>query len=404
MSELPFEVTKVFYMLAAVWDKYFTIIKQGGTSSSKTYTIMQWLALKAIEKRRSILVVGQDIPNMKVGALRDLENIMSNPKLSLYLVKGQGGSLYNKSSLTFKFKNGSIIEFKSYGDGQDAKSGKRDITFFNEVNGISKDVYDEISDRTYEKVIMDYNPTARFWVHDELLSDEDTIRLISNFTHNRFCPAQTIKKLLRYRRTNKYRWRVYGLGLTGVVEGIVFPNVNWIKESEWPGDHNLDRFGFGLDYGFAVDPMAMGKAGLYRGEIFAKGLIYKTGLRLPTLVKYMDRLGVDDHLVSMDDSQAKEQSEILKEDHYFNIKSANRRGGSIQAGINLLQDYPLNIVYNKAWQIEQTNYCFRKKLGVTEARPIDKWNHYWDQLRYWGLEQLVDTEIYEEYIEEAAVL
>jgi phage terminase large subunit len=51
------------------------IVNQGGTSSGKTYAILQVLFSKAIADTCTITVVGQDIPNLKVGALRDAIDI-----------------------------------------------------------------------------------------------------------------------------------------------------------------------------------------------------------------------------------------------------------------------------------------------------------------------------------------
>ena len=59
-----------------------TIVNQGGTSSGKTYSIMQVLfTLGMSESRQVITVVGQDIPNLKVGSYRDAKTILDNSPL-----------------------------------------------------------------------------------------------------------------------------------------------------------------------------------------------------------------------------------------------------------------------------------------------------------------------------------
>ena len=51
-------------------------VNQGGTSSGKTYCIMQVLFdLACSEPNQIITVVGQDLPNLKAGALRDARMI-----------------------------------------------------------------------------------------------------------------------------------------------------------------------------------------------------------------------------------------------------------------------------------------------------------------------------------------
>ena len=112
------------------------VVNQGGTSSGKTYSILQVLCLKAIaEPDQVISVVGQDVPNLKSGALRDMQTIVaSSPDIQSW-IKG-----YNASDRIYSFQNGSLIEFKSYQDSQDAKSGKRDYFFLNEANGINFEI------------------------------------------------------------------------------------------------------------------------------------------------------------------------------------------------------------------------------------------------------------------------
>ena len=54
-------------------------INQGGTSSGKTYSILQVLFTIAIEDAGSVTtVVGQDIPNLKKGASRDANHIVAS--------------------------------------------------------------------------------------------------------------------------------------------------------------------------------------------------------------------------------------------------------------------------------------------------------------------------------------
>ena len=53
------------------------LVNQGGTSSGKTYTIIQRLIVLSFEHPMAIITVcGQDLPNLKVGAMRDLDTIL----------------------------------------------------------------------------------------------------------------------------------------------------------------------------------------------------------------------------------------------------------------------------------------------------------------------------------------
>ena len=122
------------------------VVNQGGTSSGKTYAIMQVLFQLAFDPRNRgcvITVVGQDIPNLKVGAYRDAKTIIGN-----YGIMSKYFPTINEGERIIKSYNGSIIEFKSYADAQDAKSGKRDYLFVNEANGIPYDIFWQLAIRT----------------------------------------------------------------------------------------------------------------------------------------------------------------------------------------------------------------------------------------------------------------
>ena len=166
------------------------LVNQGGTSSGKTYTIMQRLIVLSFEHPMAIITVcGQDLPNLKVGAMRDLDTILHTRAELLDWFKN------NKSDSSYRGKNGSIIEFKSYQDAQDAKNGKRDYLFVNEANGVPYDVFWQLQIRTRKQVIIDYNPTARFWVHDKIIGREDCKLIISDHRNNRFLTEDEHQKI-----------------------------------------------------------------------------------------------------------------------------------------------------------------------------------------------------------------
>lgn len=213
MQDAPFfdSLTDVFWWNFNATER--TVINQGGTSSSKTYSILQVLAIKATSEKNIITVVGQDLPNLKKGAMRDFERIVkSSTILNGYIQQ------HNRSENVYLFKNGSIIEFTSYKDEQDARSGKRQYLFLNECNGIGYDVYEALQVRTDKQIYLDYNATAPFWVHEKVIGKPDTIRFISNYTNNQFISEAVKEQIRSYKHSSPYRWRVFGLGLTGVTD------------------------------------------------------------------------------------------------------------------------------------------------------------------------------------------
>lgn len=219
-----------------------TIVNQGGTSSGKTYSIMQVLfTLGMMESRQVITVVGQDIPNLKVGSYRDAKTILeSSPILQSWY------PIINEGERIIKCVNGTIIEFKSYADAQDAKSGKRDYLFVNEANGITYDVYWQLSIRTRKKIFIDYNPSARFWVHDEIIGRDDVRLIISDHRKNYFLTDDEHARIEGIR--DEELWKVYARGLTGKVAGLVL--TDWDIVDSLPPADEWKMSACGLDFGF----------------------------------------------------------------------------------------------------------------------------------------------------------
>ena len=86
------------------------VVNQGGTSSGKTYAIAQLLFVLACSEQVIITVVAQDIPNLKVGVLRDAKDIWSKSPPLQRMVKS-----FNRSDRVFEFRNGSgRIRWQAY--------------------------------------------------------------------------------------------------------------------------------------------------------------------------------------------------------------------------------------------------------------------------------------------------
>jgi phage terminase large subunit len=358
------------------------IINQGGTSSGKTYSILQVLCLKAINENDQVIsVVGQDVPNLKSGALRDMQTIVaSSPDIQSW-IKG-----YNASDRIYTFYNGSIIEFKSYQDSQDAKSGKRDYFFLNEANGISYEIYSELAMRTKKKVYIDYNPNARFWVHDKLIGKEGVELIISDHRHNPFLPDVIRKKIEAIRIEDEELWKVYARGMTGKIEGLIYRN--WSTIATIPGDAQL--IGYGMDFGFTNDPTAV--VGVYRfnGELIIDEVMYHKGLTNQDISIFMTSCAVDRSITIVADSAEPKSIEELRR-MGWRIEGANKGKDSILNGIDILKRFRFNVTNRSINLLKELNaYKWKEKDGNATNVPIDSFNHGMDALRYLALNKLAE--------------
>jgi phage terminase large subunit len=343
-------------------------------NSSKTYSIMQLICKLCIENRYTVHIVSEDFPALYVGAIADLKALILDSEILR-------ASLVNPSldKGPFKFRNGSVIIFKTVSSAHDAKVGKRDILFINEAQSLPWDRADELISRTKERVFIDYNPNARFWVHSMLAGREDVKFIISNFSNNKFCPPKTIQQIMRWKRLydmnpttfNKNKWFVMGLGLTGTVEGVVFDDVLMCTFFPLAAKHVI----YGLDFGFNRNHTALVKLGVYNKAVYGKEILYEQRLNSFQLADKLVSLGItkEDKIIA---DPANDEAITILQRKGFNIVPAKKGNDSIKAGIELIQSMPLYVTYDSTnWLTEAQNYKYKKdKNGHFTSTPIDDFN------------------------------
>jgi phage terminase large subunit len=357
------------------------IINQGGTSSGKTFSIIQVLFCIACENAGLVItVVGQDVPNLKAGALRDALKIYNGSAQISASVRS-----YNKSERVFEFSNGSIIEFKSYDDAQDAKSGKRDYLFVNEANGIDWLIYTELALRTRIKIYIDYNPNAAFWVHDHLIGKPGVQLIISDHRHNPFLDGEMRNKIESLKAVDEEQWKVYARGLTGKITGLVLNN--WRLCDAIPPNATL--VAIGLDFGFTNDETGCIEVYRQNGELWINELIYETGLTNPDISERLADIGISKKIDIIADSAEPKSIEELRR-LGWRISGVKKGADSIKNSIDILKRYQLNITRNSInLRNELGRYKWRtERSGRTINEPIDRWNHLIDPLRYVALNKL----------------
>ena len=359
------------------------LVNQGGTSSGKTYSIMQVLFELGYEEPNSVItVVGQDIPNLKVGAYRDAKTIMSNNELVTEFYP-----TINEGERIIKCKNGSIIEFKSYADAQDAKSGKRDYLFVNEANGISYEIYWQLAIRTRKKIFIDYNPTSRFWCHDELIGREGVELIVSYHKGNRFLSAEEHERIESI--ADPELKRVYARGKTGKIEGLVL--TNWDIVDAMPPEHEWKMSCFGLDFGFVNDETALERVVLAHGELWIDELIYSTGLTNPDIAVRAKEQGVSSQQQIIADCAEPKSIRELQAAGLW-VTPSTKGNDSIVAGLDILKRYRLHVTRRSQGLISNLRaYKWGKdKDGNNTNKPEDKNNHGIDAIRYVGLAKLAE--------------
>ncbi|HLS52426.1 MAG TPA: phage terminase large subunit [Tissierellaceae bacterium] len=365
----------------------FYVVNQGGTSSSKTYSIMQVICELLMEKRRTALVTGMYHHSLVSGAKVDLYEIIArSPILRRAMVNPDA------EGEKFLFKNGSRLTFKAYDTADKAKYGKRDILFINEANNMTYAVADQLMKRARERVFIDFNSDARFWVHDNILvyDRHRADYFISNFTHNEYAPEETLEYLrgILQKKTeinNAYwnnEWDVYGLGLTGSVSGTIFQG-NFHLIDDFDKVIGLRKKAYFIDFGYTNDPTAVGIAGMKFGNVYAKELLYETGHYGELLaLKLKNELQLDPRIPMVCDN---DRASVLSLQR-AGFKAIIAKKPKVTERLTMMQEVQMFIDKRSTnFQFEQQNYKFKlNKLTMEYTnQPEDEHNHLFDGLGYY---------------------
>lgn len=376
---MKIQSTRVFAEVAGAVNKGYKVISaQGSSRSSKTYSILTYLILYAMNhKGVSISVVRKTLPALKGSAFRDFKEILIDK-----LGKWNGKSM-NKSEMIYTFPNGSFFEFFSTDDEQKIRGRKRNILYCNEANEISYLEWQQLVMRTTMFSIVDYNPSFsdEHWLC-ELNQDKRTYHFISTYKDNPFLEQTIVDEIESLQHKNKVLWTVYGLGLQAMAEGLVFPNYTVVDEFPKAAKHQ----GVGLDFGYSNDPTAIVRCGVIDNRLFIDEECYRTHMLASDIIKELKRIGLFVYADSADPRLIQEIS-----NSGVVIYPADKYKGSIMGGLTKMMEYEICVTRRSSNLIrELKNYVYaQNKDGKYINEPIDAYNHGVDATRYFVIAKLL---------------
>ena len=360
-------------------------IVQGGTSAGKTFGIIPILIDKAAKTPRlEISVVSETIPHLRRGAIKDFLKIMNWTGRFI-------DSNWNRTLLTYKFTNGSYIEFFSAEQESKLRGARRNILYINEANNISFESYHQLAIRTSDEIWIDYNPTSEFWAHTELMRDEDSEYIVLTYKDNEALSESIIKEIESAQTkalTSSYWsnwWKVYGLGEVGSLQGVVFDD--WRQIDTIPSDAKL--LGYGMDFGYTNDPTTLVAIYMMDGELFVDELLYQTNLNNNEIGNRLKTFNIQrPYEIVCDSAEPKSINELRLQG--FNTQPAQKGPDSIKMGIDILKRYQLNVTKNSTNLIKELRaYQWETdKDGKLTGKPVDHSNHAIDSMRYFALNKL----------------
>ena len=366
---------------------------RGGTRSTKTWSIIQNICLLCQDSTPyEFTIARSELTWLKQTVLKDFEKIIDMLGWRTYPAINP-----RRSEQEYNLLNNQISFMGAHDEG---KLFGRSQHFFwiNEAPELTRRHFDQMDQRTSIGSWLDYNPIGTdLWMY-ELEETDDCDLITSTVLDNPFAPERIVKKIQGYEPTpaniaagtaDAYMWDVYGLGKPAKLVGLIYQDVT-ISET-MPED--LKKRGYGLDFGFSNDPTALHDCALNSGKVFVDEVIYETGLTNPEIFRLAKDRGVDFNRPCYADDASPKDIQELYDLGWRGIVEAKK--GKIDHGIQLLKQYPINITTRSAGIRKESNrYKWATdRAGVSLNKPVDKFNHGWDAVRYWAVNELGEGSI-----------
>lgn len=372
-------------------NEHDVILLVGGGASGKSYFSFQRAVIRAIKDKRKYLVVRKSATDLRRSCWVDLQNTLSQFKITS-LVK------INQTNMTVELPNGSSFLCMGIDDFEKVKSipGITDIVI-EEASEITFDDFSQLKMRLRgngnlrNQIVLMTNPISKAnWIFKYFFENgckEDNCLIHrSTYKDNKFVNESTIKALESYKATNPMFYRVYCLGEFGSLSKQVFTNY---ESKELDIDElrhmNLQHL-VGLDFGFVNDPSAIVESLLDEENktIYIIREFYQTGLLNSEIANQLKLMGLSKSTIIADSAEQKSIEEIRRAG-ISRIKPAVKGQGSINQGIQKLQQYRLVVdssCFNLLEELENYSWKKDKQSGEYINEPVDAYNHAIDALRY----------------------
>jgi phage terminase large subunit len=284
---------------------------------------------------------------------------------------------HNKSNSEYKLF-GNLIEFISLDMPQKVRGRKRNLLFINEANELNWEDWQQLIFRTDEKIIIDYNPSDEYhWIYDKVITRDDCDFYRTTYLDNPFLEQSIKTEIERLKETDEQYWQIYGLGLKGISKATIF---NYNECNKIPED--AEFIAYGADAGYSNDPSTLVSVYTKDYNLYIKEHLYRTQMTTKDLHNTFKEVGINRNQLYMDSSEPRLIEELRRMG--WNIRPSLKGRDSINAGIDLLKRYKINITNSSNNAIQEfRNYKWKEdKSGKLTNTPEDKNNHIIDAVRY----------------------
>jgi phage terminase large subunit len=342
------------------------IINQGGSRSSKTYSLCQLIIVYCLQNPNKVVsIVRKTFPALRATVMRDFFEIMKD--LNIYEKTN-----HNMSENIYRFNNGSIVEFFSVDDEQKIRGRKRDIGWCNEANELWFDDFQQLNMRTEQKLIFDYNPSDSVsWLYE--LPQDESVLIKSTYKDNPFLPESIKRQIEDLKRTDEAQYQIYALGEKAISRTNIYNTWEFLSDKPM----RFKNYVMGLDFGYN-HPTALMRVYWCDNDIYIEPVIYESYLTTSELIEKFKTLGIN----QTDDILADySRPEIIAEmqNAGYNVNNANK---VVKQGIDYVKSFKVYAKDDKRIIREYENYKYKKIGDMITDEPIKMFDDAMDAVRY----------------------
>ena len=342
------------------------VINEGGSRSSKTYSLCQLVIIYCLQNNHKVVsVIRKTFPALRATVLRDFIEILK--ELNIYSVED-----HNKSEHIYTFPNGSIVEFFSVDDEQKIRGRKRDIAWCNEANELYFDDFTQLNMRTESKLIFDYNPSeSTSWLYE--LPQDESIMIKSTYKDNPFLPQSIRTQIEDLKRTDEALYQIYALGEKAISKSNIYSQ--WSFVAHRPA--RFVKYVYGLDFGYN-HPTALMRVYYCDKDVYIEPVIYESYLTTTMLIEKLGSLGIEQTVSILADYS---RPEIIQEMNIagYDVINANK---VVKKGIDNLKTFGVICQDDKALRREYENYKWKKVGDFITDEPVKLFDDAMDAIRY----------------------
>ncbi len=352
------------------------IVNQGGSRSTKTYSIIQLLDTIAVSEKinTTFTIARKELSTLRVTAMRDFFDILIDQ--NAYNPKD-----HNKSENTYQLQK-TLIEFVGLDSPTKKRGAKRKHLFINEANELTLEDWRQLIMRTTGKIFLDFNPSEEHsFIYDNILTREDAILIKSTYLDNPFLEQTLKEEIERFQFEDENYWRVYGLGERGISVVKIYSNWDIVNtEEEWNEQiKKCKETTYGLDFGFN-HPTACIEINENENDIYLKEIIYKSGLLNQDIVNLMnEKIPNKNKYIYADSANPDKIKEISQAG--FNVHEADK---SVKDGIDACKRKKFHVHKDSAGLIKEfKSYSWKTdKNGNILDEPVKAKDDAMDAMRY----------------------